>query len=125
MEPLTEDNLRWLVSRFAHLKAEHGEAIGRPDLVLPTGDTPSAPLDREGVRTISIRGDEQITFDNQPVSLEQLGARIAEARASKPDLGILIRPHRDLPVQKFSEVLDAVRRSGVKRIGFVQTPKEG
>ena len=95
------------------------------DLVLPTGDTPSAPLDREAVRTVSIRGDEQITFDNQPVSLDQLGARIAEARAAKPELGILIRPHRDLPVQKFSEVLDAVRRAGVKRIGFVQTPKEG
>jgi biopolymer transport protein ExbD len=58
------------------------------------------------------------------MSLEQLTARLAAERESQPDLGVLIRPHRELPVQTFSEVLDAVKRAGVKRIGFVQTPKE-
>jgi len=77
-----------------------------------------------GVRTVSIRADRQIALNSDPVTLEQLSARLATERASQPDLGVLIRPHRDLPVQTFSEVLDAVKRAGVKRIGFVQTPKE-
>jgi len=57
MEPLTEDNLRWLVSRFAHLKAEHGEAIGRPDLVLPTGEffPDEFTLDPDGVHRVCKR----------------------------------------------------------------------
>jgi hypothetical protein len=31
------DDLRWLVSRYARLRAEHGEAIGTPHLVEPNG----------------------------------------------------------------------------------------
>jgi biopolymer transport protein ExbD len=94
------------------------------DLVLPKGDAQATPANMDAVRTVSIRGDEQITLNDEPVSLDQLSARLAGLRESQPDLGILIRPHRDLPVQKFSEVLDAVRRAGVKRVGFVQTPKD-
>ena len=36
MESLHADDLRWLVSRYARLRAEHGEAIGTPVLVEPT-----------------------------------------------------------------------------------------
>src|SRR5437879_473730 len=38
MELPNEDTLRFIVSRYAHLRAAHGEAIGSPDLVLPTSD---------------------------------------------------------------------------------------
>jgi hypothetical protein len=37
MEALHADDLRWLVSRYARLRAEHGEAIGTPVLVEPNG----------------------------------------------------------------------------------------
>ncbi len=54
MELPHEDNLRWIVSQYARLRAAHGEAIGVPELVEPTGEffpdafTPSAP----GVATL-------------------------------------------------------------------------
>jgi hypothetical protein len=56
-EALSEDNVRWLVSRFAHLMAAHGEVIGRPDLVLPTGEffPDEFTLDPEGVMRVSKR----------------------------------------------------------------------
>ena len=38
MELPHEDDLRWIVSTYAHLRAEHGEAIGTPELVEPTGE---------------------------------------------------------------------------------------
>jgi hypothetical protein len=39
----SEDNLRWLVAQYASLLAEHGEGIGSPRLVQPTGaDFPDA-----------------------------------------------------------------------------------
>ena len=94
------------------------------DVLLPSGDAAAQQVNMEKVRTVSIQSDEKITLNSEPITLDELSARLATIRESQPDLGVLIRPHRDLPVQKFSEVLDAVKRAGVKRIGFVQTPKD-
>lgn len=38
MELPTEDALRWIVCSYARLRAAHGEAIGNPALVQPTGE---------------------------------------------------------------------------------------
>jgi hypothetical protein len=38
MELPTEDSLRWIVRTYARLRAAHGEAIGTPALVQPTGE---------------------------------------------------------------------------------------
>ncbi len=93
------------------------------DLVLPSGEA-KQPANMEGVRTVSIHADQTITLNDEFVTTESLSAKLAAQRESQPDLGVLIRPHKELPVQKFSEVLDAVKRAGVKRIGFVQTTQE-
>ena len=93
------------------------------DLVLPSGEA-KQPANMEGVRTVSIHADQTITLNDEFVTADLLSTKLATQLASQPDLGVLIRPHRDLPVQKFSEVLDAVKRAGVKRIGFVQTTQE-
>ena len=93
------------------------------DLVLPSGEA-KQPANMEGVRTVSIHADQTITLNDEFVTADSLSAKLAAQLESQPDLGVLIRPHRELPVQKFSEVLDAVKRAGVKRIGFVQTTQE-
>ena len=93
------------------------------DLVLPSGEA-KQPANMDTVRTVSIHADESITLNGEPVTADLLATRLAAELQSQPELGVLIRPHRELPVQKFSEVLDAVKRAGVKRIGFVQTGKE-
>ena len=94
------------------------------DLVLPSGDAAMQSVNMDTVRTVSIHADQTITLNDEFVTIELLAAKLGAQREAQPDIGVLIRPHRDLPVQKFSEVLDAVKRAGVKRIGFVQTPKE-
>ncbi len=38
LELPNEDTLRWIVSRYAHLRAAHGEAVGEPELVQPTAE---------------------------------------------------------------------------------------
>jgi biopolymer transport protein ExbD len=45
-------------------------------------------------------------------------------REGEPELAVLIRPHKELPIQNLSDVLDAAKRAGVKRIGFVSTPPQ-
>jgi biopolymer transport protein ExbD len=94
------------------------------DLVLPSGDAAKQPVNMDKVQTVSIHADQTITLNDEFITADALAAKLSSLLAVQPDLGVLIRPHRDLPVQKFSEVLDAVKRAGVKRIGFVQTTKE-
>ena len=55
-------------------------------------------------------GAPQVCFAYES-AMDALAAKLAAQLASQPDLGVLIRPHRELPVQKFSEVLDAVKRA--------------
>jgi hypothetical protein len=38
MELPSEETLRWIVARYAHLRAAHGAAIGTPQLLEPTGE---------------------------------------------------------------------------------------
>ena len=38
MDLPAEDALRWIVRTYAHLRAEHGAALGAPSLVQPTGE---------------------------------------------------------------------------------------
>ena len=94
------------------------------DLVLPSGDAAKQAENMDKVQTVSIHADQTITLNDEFITADALAARLSTQLGAQPDLGVLIRPHRDLPVQKFSEVLDAVKRAGVKRIGFVQTTKE-
>ncbi len=94
------------------------------DLVLPSGDAAAQPVNMDKVQAVSMHADEHITLNEVTVTLADLGSRLAAARAAEPELAVLIRPHKDLPIQRLSEVLDAAKRAGVKRIGFVNTPKE-
>ncbi len=94
------------------------------DLVLPSGDTAAEPVNMDKVQAVSMHADEHITLNEVTVTIADLESRLTAARAAEPELAVLIRPHKDLPIQRLSEVLDAAKRAGVKRIGFVNTPKE-
>lgn len=94
------------------------------DLVLPSGDPQAQPVNMEKVQTVSIHADGHLTLNETPVTLEDLESRLAAARAGEAELAVLIRAHNERSVQNFSDVLDTIKRAGVKRIGFVTTPKE-
>lgn len=94
------------------------------DLVLPESDAASSGASTDKVQAISIHADGALSLNGAPVTLENAAEEIAALRAKDPELAILIRSHRDQPVQRFSEVLDAVRRAGVKRIGFASTARD-
>jgi hypothetical protein len=48
MELPREDALRWLVGQYARLRHAHGEAIGDPELLLPTGRHFPDPFTNDG-----------------------------------------------------------------------------
>src|ERR1700747_3340409 len=82
-------------------------------LVVPTSGEATQTVDRSQVQTISIDKDEVLRLNDQVVDAGALESRLAELRAQKPDLAVVIRPHKELPIQKFIEVIDILPRAEV------------
>ena len=76
------------------------------------------------VQAVALHADGRITLNNNDIALEELGPQLAGLVAKDAEIAVLIRSHNAQTVQNFGDVLDAVKRSGVKRIGFVSTPKD-
>jgi biopolymer transport protein ExbD len=70
------------------------------------------------VQTISIDRNEAVRFNNQIVDLETLTAQLAELKRTNPEVAIVIRPDRDLPVQKLVTLMDALQRAGIMKVGI-------
>jgi biopolymer transport protein ExbD/biopolymer transport protein TolR len=88
------------------------------NLVIPSSGAKNPPLNRSQVQTISIDRADTIRFNNQVLDLVTLTARLLQLRAANPDVAIVIRPDRELPVQKLIGLMDAVQRAGITKVGI-------
>src|SRR6266487_3808435 len=79
------------------------------NLVIPSSGATTPPITSSQVQTISIDHTETIRFNNQIVDPETLGGRLLEMKRKNPDVAIVIRPDRELPVQKLVSLMDALR----------------
>ena len=88
------------------------------NLVIPSSGAKNPPISRSQVQTVSIDRADIIRFNNQVIDLETLTARLTELKAANPDMAIVIRPDRELPVQKLIGLMDAVQRAGITKVGI-------
>jgi biopolymer transport protein ExbD len=88
------------------------------NLVIPSSGAKNPPINRSQVQTVSIDRTDTIRFNNQEVDLEALTDRLTESKAANPDVAIVIRPDRELPVQKLIGLMDAVQRAGITKVGI-------
>jgi biopolymer transport protein ExbD len=70
------------------------------------------------VQTVSIDRTDAIRFNNQVMDLETLTTELVQLKQTNPDIAIVIRPDRDLPVQKLIGVMDALQRAGITKVGI-------
>jgi len=47
-----------------------------------------------------------------------LTTQLVQLKQANPDIAIVIRPDRDLPVQKLIGVMDALQRTGITKVGI-------
>src|SRR5438876_9712113 len=87
------------------------------NLVIPSSGAKNRPINRSQVQTISIDRTDTIRFNNQVLDLATLTARLMELRAANPDVAIVMRPDREVPVQKSIGLMDAVQRAGITKVG--------
>ncbi len=87
-------------------------------LVIPSSGAKNPPVSSSQVQTISIDRNEMIRFNNQVVDLDSLSAQLIEVKRANPDIAIVIRPDRDLPVQKLITLMDALQRAQIMKVGI-------
>ena len=88
------------------------------NLVIPSSGAANAPVNPTTVETISIDRAEVIKFENDVVDLETLSARLTELKRTNPEAAVVIRPDRELPVQKLIGVMDALQRAQITKVGI-------
>jgi len=87
-------------------------------LVIPSSGAQSPPVTSSNVQMVSIDRNTSIRFNNQIVDLAMLSALLAEAKRANPEVAIVIRPDRELSVQKLVTLMDALQRAGIMKVGI-------
>ncbi len=87
-------------------------------LAIPSSNAANATVDRSKVQTVSIDRFEAIKFNNEPVDGDSLAARLVTAKQADPEVAVVIRPDRELPVQKLIALMDAVQRAQITKVGI-------
>jgi biopolymer transport protein ExbD len=88
------------------------------NLVIPSSGAKNPAINKSQVQTVSIDRTSTIRFNNHVVGLETLTAQLTELKQANPDVAIVIRPDRDLPVQKLIGVMDALQEAGITKVGI-------
>jgi biopolymer transport protein ExbD len=87
-------------------------------LVIPSSGAANPSINSLQVQTLSIDRSETIRFNNQVVDLETLTKQLTELKQVNPDVAVVIRPDRELPVQKLITLMDALRRAQITKVGI-------
>jgi len=93
-------------------------------LVIPSSGATNPPINSSQVQTLSIDRSEAIRLNNQVVDLETLTTQLIQLKQTNPDVAIVIRPDRELPVQKLITLMDALRGAQITKVG-IATKAEG
>ncbi len=93
------------------------------DLIVPTSEAAEGAVDPAQVLTVSIDRDDVIKLEKETVTLAGLEQELTTRQAADPQTAVVLRAHRDLPVQRFINVMDIVARAGITKVGVMTRPE--
>ena len=94
------------------------------DLVVPSSSTAKTSVNPSEVYTISIDKNDVMKLNNEVLTAADLESRLATLHAENASTAVIVRPDRDLAVQKFVSVMDILRRTGIAKVGVMTHPEE-
>jgi len=94
------------------------------NLVVPTSGEAIQSVDPSRVQTISIDKNDVMRINNEIVDPATLETRLLALHADKPDAAVVVRPHKELPIQKFIDVMDILQRARITKVGVLTRPDE-
>jgi biopolymer transport protein ExbD len=94
------------------------------NLVVPSSSEATQSVDRSQVQTISIDKDDVMRLNEEVVDAATLESRLEALHEEKPDVAIVVRPHKELPIQKFIDVMDILQRARITKVGVLTRPDQ-
>ncbi len=94
------------------------------DLVVPSSAVTDRPVDTQKVQTVSIDRNDVLKLNMTAVTAAELESALSALRQKDPQVAVVVRAHRDLPLQKFISVMDVVQRTGITKVGVMTRPEE-
>jgi len=87
-------------------------------LVIPSSATTNAPINPSAVQILSMDRHEIVRLNEEVVDPATLESRLAALKAADPNVAVVIRPDRNLPVQKLVSLMDALQRVDITKVGI-------
>lgn len=87
------------------------------DIDLPRSAVNTIKPDERVVLTVS--RDRAIYLDKERIARMMLDETLTKLARSRPDLTLYLRADRDVPYGAVVEVMDAVKRAGIERLGMI------
>jgi len=95
------------------------------DLILPSDNAAKNAVDPASVQTVSINRDGAIQLNKESTDLARLERDLVALKESRPEVAVVIRSHKELAVQKLIDVMAAVQRAKIGKVGVVTNPEDG
>jgi hypothetical protein len=92
-------------------------------LVLPLASSPTKPPAPKSVATLSMDKDQTVRLEGKPLAVADLSAELINLARARPETGVLVQMHRDLPVQALVELMDKLRAAGISRTAVATSSK--
>ena len=93
------------------------------DLIIPTSQAAKNAVNPALVQTVAINREDVIKLNNELVTLDQLQAKLGAMGKATPGIAVVIRSHKELAVQKLVDVMSALERAGITKVGVVTNPE--
>lgn len=92
------------------------------DLVIPTTVASKDAVNPAAVQTIAIDRNALLKLNNVPVALADLSGHLAVLKKANREVAVVIRSDKSLAVQKVVDVMDAVQKAQITKVGMVTNP---
>ena len=94
------------------------------DLIVPSSATAKTEINPSDVQTVSIDRNDTLKLNEQVLTANDLEERLASLKKSQPGLAVVVRPHKELPVQNFVRVMDLLHKAGITKVGVMTRPED-
>ena len=94
------------------------------DLVVPTSSTAKVEVNPSQVQTVAIDRNDLLKLNEEVVTENDLESRLMTLRIAQPGIAVVVRPHKQLPVQDFVRVMDLLHKAGITKVGVMTHPEE-
>jgi biopolymer transport protein ExbD len=91
---------------------------------LPQASTVKNP-EEPNIITLALTADGNLYWNDIAVSKEEWKARIEQAASLQPQPELQLRADKITQYQVLAEIMADAQNAGIKRMGFITTPKKG